>query len=113
LKWTKAVVAVTITTTEAKEVVADTMAMTIKRAVIEEVINLIVAKEMAIFQKVARNNIKLKIKETINPQIKPEKAADLMTIQNHPNQILTGKNLKLATLVQIEMIAVVTDLNRM
>jgi ribosomal protein S24E len=49
---------VTITTTEAKEVVADMMAMTIKRVVIEEVKSLIAAKEITIFQKVARNNIK-------------------------------------------------------
>lgn len=79
--------AVTITTTEAKEVVADMMAMTIKRVVIEEVISLIAAKEITIFQKVARNNIKLKIKIKINPQISQVKAADTMRIQNHPKTI--------------------------
>jgi hypothetical protein len=80
-------VAVTITTTEAKEVVADMMAMTIKRVVIEEVISLIAAKEITIFQKVARNIIKLKIKIKINPQISQVKAADTMRIQNYPKTI--------------------------
>ena len=86
----------TTMTIEAKEAVADTMTMTIRREVIEEMTSTKSPQAVVTLENTQRRSIKSKVKAMINPNLPRVKVSDITRTLSSVNQMLIENLLSLA-----------------